>query len=214
MPKSGDFLNQAQSWIVTRRRGQLIFDSGEPSKQMYRVEAGCVRLQVNGDKGVRQIVVFLFPGDFFGYDIDSRVCAAEAASDCTLRCWSVRAVLKAADKESRVTVKLLGEAQRRFGQIAEHMEKITHLPATERVIWFIGGLLRCRGLVQDGGHIHLPMSYADIADYLGLAPETLSRVLAALESNGYVRREGRHDLSLNAPMFLKIDHLEALRLDA
>ena len=52
--------------------------------------------------------------------------------------------------------------------------------------------------------MHLPMSHVDIADYLGLAPETLSRVISGLEEDGYLRRTGRHDLELDLKAFPKV----------
>lgn len=199
-----EIFNGTRSWTVARKRGHVIFDAGEPSRQMYRVESGCVRLQVNGLKGERQIIVFLFPGDLFGYEISKRVCSAEAASDCLLRCWPINAVLKPAQEQAKITIKLLETAQARFGQMAEHIDKVIHLPARERVIWFLNGLLSCRGLPREQGHMHLPMTYLDIADYLGVAPETLSRVLSGLEEEGYLRREGRHDLELDPEAFPKV----------
>ncbi|MBI1362245.1 MAG: cyclic nucleotide-binding domain-containing protein [Alphaproteobacteria bacterium] len=201
MSADGGFLEDTRSWLLTRRRGQVIFDAGEPAGLMYRVESGCVRLQINNPDGERQIVVFLFPGDLFGYEITDRVCSAEAVSDSTLRCWPVQAFLKSPQEQPRVTIQLLEAAQRRFGEMAEHIDKITHLPAKERVLWFLNGLLTCPGLPREGGRIHLPMTRLDIADYLGVAPETLSRILAGLEEDGYLRRDGRRDLELSPEGF-------------
>lgn len=193
-----DVLDGVSSWTTSFKRGQGIFDEGDPSRHMYRVEQGCVRLQVNSDRGGRQIVTFLFPGDLFGYEIDKRVCAAEAATDTVLRTWPVKAVLKLGARKSDVTIRLMEASQTMFGQLAQHLEKVTHLPALDRVIWFFSGLLSCKGLPKTAGRIHLPMKREDIADYLGLAPETLSRVIATLEKRGYLRREGRRALVLNA----------------
>ena len=199
-----EIFKDTRNWTVSRKRGQVIFDAGDPSRQMYRVESGCVRLQLNGLKGERQIIVFLLPGDLFGFEIDKRVCSAEAASDCLLRCWPVDAVLKPTPDQANLTIKQLEEAQSRFAEMAEHIEKIIHLPAKERVIWFLNGLLSCRGLPKTGQRMHLPMSHVDIADYLGLAPETLSRVISGLEEDGYLRRTGRHDLELDLKAFPKV----------
>ncbi len=193
------FLDDAPSWTVRYRRGQVIFDEGEASKYMYRVDKGCVRLQVNSVDGHRQIVTFLFPEDLFGYDISRHVCAAEAASDVVLTCWSMPSILRLGSRRAEVTVSLVAASQARFGALAQHIERITHLPAKERLLWFFNGLVRCEGLGRPGGRIHLPMNRQDIADFLGLAPETLSRMTAELEAEGYLRRAGRRDIVLQQP---------------
>lgn len=197
----GDVLDGVSSWISKFKTGQIVFDEGDQSKLMYRVEEGCVRLQVNSARGRRQIVTFLFPGDLFGYEVEKRVCAAEAVTDSVLRTWPVKAVLKVGSRRTDVTIRLMEASQHMFGQLAQHLEKVTHLPALERVIWFFSGLLSCPGLPRTAGRIHLPMMREDIADHLGLAPETLSRVIATLEKRGYLRRVGRRDIVLNARTF-------------
>ncbi len=211
MSQQEDLLTNVRTWTVSRKRGQLIFDAGETPRNMYRVESGCVRLQVRGLQGDRQIVVFLFPGDLFGYDIEDRICSAEAACDSALRCWVVAAMLNGTDNRAKMTITLLEAAQHRFAGMAAHIETVTHLSAKERVIWFLNGLLSCPGLPKADGRLHLPMSHMDIANYLGLAPETFSRVLADLEVDQYLRRVGRHDLELTPEAFLRVRHSADLK---
>lgn len=180
-------------------RGQVIYDEGEPTGTMFRLESGCVRLQVNGEDGDRQIVSFLFPGDLFGFCLDQRNTAAEAVSEVEVTRFAVQMILEMGAARPEIIVALINRANGLYGDLARHVEKVTHLPADERLLWFFNWLIR-----QDGAHasplqIALPMNYRDIADFLSLKPETLSRAMKKLEAEGYLTRRGRRGLVLRRP---------------
>ncbi|HRD28069.1 MAG TPA: Crp/Fnr family transcriptional regulator [Caulobacter sp.] len=177
-------------------RGQVIYDEGEPPGVMYRLEAGCVRLQVNGEDGDRQIVAFLFPGELFGFCLDRRSTSAEAVSEVEVTRFMTRMVLEKSVARPDVVVELINRSNALFGVLAHHVEKITHLPAHERLIWFFNWLLRHADDARAPGVIELPMNYRDIADFLSLKPETLSRALKQLEDTGYLVRRGQRTVVL------------------
>ena len=189
----------APSWLKRFRPGQIIFSEGDPSSLMFRVESGCVRLQVNGAEGSRQIVSFLFKGDLFGYAIEDRKISAEAVGDTVLRCWSMPSVLALGSRSPEVAIALIRMADRQYSDIAHHLEKVTHLSATDSVRWFFSGLVNCAGLRKSDGHLELPMTRKDIADYLSLSAETLSRAISELEIDGFLQREGRRGFRLQGP---------------
>lgn len=181
-------------------RGQIIYDEGEPSGLMYRLESGCVRLQVNGENGDRQIIAFLFPGELFGFCLDQRNTSAEAVSDVEVTRFMTRMVLEKSVARPDVVIELINRSSALYGVLAHHVEKITHLPSHERLIWFFNWLLRHAGGDGDAsGMIELPMNYRDIADFLSLKPETLSRALKQLEDTGYLARRGQRTVVLRQP---------------
>ena len=186
----------APSWLVRYASGQIVFGQGDHATLMYRVESGCVRLQVNSAEGTRQIVSFLFKGDLFGYGIEDREISAEAVTDTVLRCWTTSSVLTLGTRSPEVVITLIKAADHQVGEIAHHLDKVTHLSAPDRVRWFLSGLVNCHGLRKSNGHLELPMSRRDIADYLSLSAETLSRVFNDLETEGFLEREGRRGLRL------------------
>lgn len=191
--------DSAPSWLKRFRPGQIIFSEGDPSSLMFRVESGCVRLQVNGAQGSRQIVSFLFKGDLFGYAIEDRTISAEAVGDTVLRCWSMSSVLALGSRTPEVAIALIRMADRQYSDIVHHLEKVTHLSATDSVRWFFSGLVGCAGLRKSDGHLELPMTRKDIADYLSLSAETLSRAISELETDGFLQREGRRGFRLRGP---------------
>jgi CRP-like cAMP-binding protein len=178
---------------------------------MYRVESGCVRLQVNGVDGERQIVSFLFKGELFGYAVGHRRIAAEAVTETVVRCWSISSILALGSRHPEVAIELVKVGDQHFGNIAQHLQRVTRLTATDRVRWFFSGLVNCNGLRRHEGHLDLPMSRRDIADFLGLSAETLSRSINELETDGFLRREGRRTVLLHGPSLqLKVKSLGEL----
>jgi len=177
----------------------VIYDEDETPKAMYRVDRGCVRLQVNGSDGDRQIIAFLFPGDVFGFSLDRRTTSAEAVTDLELTRYSLQSVLDLSTRSREVTVGLLNSANALYGDLARHVDQITHLSAMERVLWFLNWLMRHQHTPKAANTVALPMSRRDIGDYLGLAPETLSRALKQLRAKGYVTLHGRRGFTLKPP---------------
>ena len=108
-----------------------------------------------------------------------------------LRCWPIQAALNLDGRSGEVAVELINASSTMFAGLAQHLVSVTRMSASDRLLWFFQGLLRCKGLKKPSGLIELPMSRRDIADYLSLTPETLSRAIADLEDHDYVRRNGR-----------------------
>lgn len=187
----GGSIDEARHGRVSYRRGHVIYDEGDAAQSVYRVEAGCVRLQVNGLEGRRQIVTFLFPGDLFGLSL-SRSTAAEAATATELTRYSLQAVLSLSITSADIVVKLINNIDALVNDLAKHVSRVAHLPATERLIWFFEWMNQHGGATYLGSSVHLPMSHRDIADYLGLSPETLSRGFKSLERRGVLTRLGPH----------------------
>lgn len=192
-------LDGATRWPVRHRRGELIYDEGEPSRAVYRLDRGCVRLQVNGADGARQIVAFLFPGDLFGLCVDRRTSSAEAVTDVDLTRYALQSVLELSMRSPEVVLRLMKSAETLYGELAHHLQQIAHLSAHDRVLWFLEGLVaRERG--RGAGVVRLPMSRRDVADYLGLTQETLSRVIRQLLADGKVEALGPRTIALRRPM--------------
>lgn len=184
-------LDQAAHWPVRFKKGHVIYDEGEPSEAMYRVESGCVRLQVNGLDGSRQIVRFLFSGDLFGICLDFRNTAAEAASNVELTRYSLKSILDLSAICCNVAIELMNNSTQSYCELAHHVERLSHLQATERVSWFVNLILKKGMNGIDGYPAKLPMSHRDVADYLGLSPETLSRSLKLLQDRGQIPKNNQ-----------------------
>lgn len=173
-------LDQLASWPVHFPKDHVIYDEGDPSECMYLVERGCVRLQVNGAKGTRQIVSFLLPGDLFGFCSSVRNTAAEAVTDVSLLRYSAKALFSNGVQSISLSRDLMDGVNQSYRDLAHHIESVVHEPASVRVSAFYQWLKKRLG---PEGVDKPPMTQRDIADFLGLAPETLSRCLQAAQKN-------------------------------
>ncbi len=190
---------------ITVKRGQEIFAEGASAETCYRLVDGSVRLVKLMADGRRQVCEFVKAGDLLGFETDEEhYFSAEAVRDCTLIRYPRRAVetLLADDKAfarhvRQITARGLQDAYQR-------MVLLCHKSAQERIAWFL--LEMADGAENEGGSIFLPMTRTDIANYLGMAIETVSRVLGQFKQNGAIEQK-----SLNRIQVMDRDALEAVR---
>lgn len=158
---------------------QGIFGEGEPAEYLYKIGSGCVRTFKTLDDGRRQIGSFYFSGDVFGLETQQQhSISAEAVTICELFWTERNSVLSRAQESNVVIGQLLALTNLELERTQRHF-LILLQTAQERVVSF---LLEMEKYKSARGSINLPMTRQDIADYLGLAIETVSRVLARLEN--------------------------------
>lgn len=194
-------LDQAAHWPVHFNKGQTIYDEGELSEAMYRVQTGCVRLQVNGANGSRQIVRFVFPGEVFGLCMERRNTAAEAVTNVELIRFSLSSVLELCAVNAAAAIELMDLSTLAYRELAHHIERIAHLPATERVAWFFNLMQKHAPIDADCTPPRMLMSHRDIADFLAITPETLSRSLKILQQRNSRTRQRPRPMPADQPGF-------------
>jgi CRP/FNR family nitrogen fixation transcriptional regulator len=156
-------------------RDEEIFGEGEASRYVYRVISGAVRTYRVLSDGRRQIVEFHTAGDVFGLDGDrSHDLSAEAVRETTLQVMRRDLFLQEQGSETAIQVLL-----EKFHRAQAHMLLLGRHTACERVAAF---LLDFRKRAGGANAIDLPMSRQDIADYLGLTIETVSRTFTQLQA--------------------------------
>lgn len=172
-------------WTVSVPTDRIIYHQGEAPRAFYRVEAGCVRLQVNRPDGRRQILAFCLPGDVFGLEFaDVRPMSAEAVAAARLTRFQFDPDGEEIAQTSMVG--LLAAACEMSTILSLHLTGLGLNLAEERVTWFLDWLAGRQGVDGKGGPLFLPMNRQDISDFLGLAQETLSRTFARLEAHGAI----------------------------
>ena len=191
MPEQSLIIDDARHWPVRFRKNKIIFHLGEFGDTVYKINKGCVRLQVNGVGGSRQIVAFLFPGELFGCLPGVRSTAAEAVTIVDAEAYSISSLIELNEKKHGVAEPLIDAESDLEASLAQLVANIVHLPALGRLLWFCRWLY-CKIRERDiSGFIEFPMSHRDIGDYLGLNAETVSRGLKELENGGLITRRGR-----------------------
>lgn len=169
-----------------------LFHQGDDAHHVYTMAAGSLRLYRILFDGRRQITGFALPGEFLGISIDeSHDVTAEALEPS--RVWSFPRSRFEDFVAGNLALKdsLLMLARQEFAAAQEQFIVLGRKTAIERVASFILYLLarfeRLTGHALD--HVVLPMSRADIADYLGLTKETVSRVFGQLRNSLIIRLE-------------------------
>lgn len=159
----------------------------------WRVSSGCVRRVEYLDNGLRHVNAFLMPGDLFGLD-EGRNFTAEAAISTTLRCYPRSAVEALAKANPALAMRLGALTIKNLHHAYQHMVLLGRKTAAERVASFVLEMDQRIGKSTNGA-LSLPMGRADIADYLGITRETLSRVLTEMGRQGTVKLDrGRIEL--------------------
>lgn len=181
--------------VVQVSEGRLIFTEGDNSESFYRVVSGVVRVCRFLNDGRRQIESFHVAGDCFGFELDdARLLSAEAVNDCTLIAYRKRHVEALAQRDSGVSQCLFHLAMRNLAQAQSHSLLLGRRGAMEKVASF---LLSWARHFRGAKLIPLAMTRQDIADYLNLTIETVSRSLSQLEREGVIALPGIRDVRLN-----------------
>lgn len=175
-------------------RNTEIYGQDELAEYFYKVVTGAVRTYKLLSDGRRQIGAFYLPGDVFGLDAGEthRFCA-EAISDTSVRLAKRGTVVSMAASNSDLATELWTRTAEKLERAEDHMLLLGRKTAEERVATFLVDMAR-RG--PTGQTIELPMSRQDIADYLGLTIETVSRTLTQLESNDTIELPSSRRINL------------------
>jgi CRP/FNR family nitrogen fixation transcriptional regulator len=165
-------------------RNEEIFGQDEPAEYVYRVVSGAVRTMRFSSDGRRQILGFHLPGDVFGLELgDAHSLSAEAVSPSDLVMVRRAALDKAAIDDPGAARSLLKLTSEQLAEAREHALVLGRKGAGERVAAF---LLQLAARFVAKREMDLPMSRADIADYLGLTIETVSRAFSEFERSAAI----------------------------
>jgi CRP/FNR family transcriptional regulator, nitrogen fixation regulation protein len=170
---------QLMGAVMSFARNTEIFGENEPADYIYRVISGSVRTYKILNDGRRQVGGFYLPGDIFGLEYaDEHAFSAEAIADAKVLVVKRSALTALAGRDAAIGRELFAFTGRELRRVQERILLLVK-SAQERVASF---LLEMVERVSPSNIVELPMSRQDIADYLGLTIETVSRTLTCLES--------------------------------
>jgi CRP/FNR family transcriptional regulator, nitrogen fixation regulation protein len=188
------------------RRSGEIFGEGEPAKYVYQVIDGAVRSYKLLSDGRRQIGAFHLTGDIFGLENGGvHRFTAEAIVDTTVRLVKRVSLAHVAENDATVARDLLNMTATNLQHAEDHMLLLGRKTSLERVAAF---LLEMDTRLTAAGVMALPMCRRDIADYLGLTLETVSRALSVLHDKGvlgFLGQTQRQIVLLDRPKLAELD---------
>jgi CRP/FNR family nitrogen fixation transcriptional regulator len=188
------------------RKGAEIFGEKEPADYVYQVASGAVRSYKLLSDGRRQIGAFHLVGDIFGLEIGTEHrFTAEAIIDTTVRLLKRRSLELVAGSNVTVARNLLSMTTNNLRHAEDHMLLLGRKTSLERVAAF---LIEMDRRSTAAGILALPMCRRDIADYLGLTLETVSRALSRLHDLrilGFVGNNQRQIVLLDREKLASLD---------
>ena len=187
-------LNTAQARIIASefnyRKGSEIYGEKEPADYVYQITAGAVRSYKLLSDGRRQIGAFHLVGDVFGLENGSfHRFTAEAIVDTSVRLIKRSNLERVAEADVSITHDLLYMTTDNLQHAEDHMLLLGRKTSLERVVAFLFEMDR---RLTAAGIMVLPMCRRDIADYLGLTLETVSRALSKLHDDGILGFLGKN----------------------
>jgi CRP/FNR family nitrogen fixation transcriptional regulator len=187
-------------------RGAEIFGEGEPAEYVYQVVEGAVRSYKLLSDGRRQIGAFHLAGDMFGLENgDAHRFTAEAIVDTAVRLVKRVSLAHVAENDATIARDLLNMTATNLRHAEDHMLLLGRKTSLERVAAF---LLEMDCRLTAAGVMALPMCRRDIADYLGLTLETVSRALSTLHHKGvlgFLGQTQRQIVLLDRPKLAELD---------
>jgi CRP/FNR family nitrogen fixation transcriptional regulator len=187
-------------------RGTEIFGESEPAEYVYQVVDGAVRSYKLLTDGRRQIGAFHLVGDIFGLENGAaHRFTAEAIVDTTVCLMKRVSLAHIAETDAMVARDLLNMTATNLQHAEDHMLLLGRKTSLERVAAF---LLEMDSRLTAAGVMALPMCRRDIADYLGLTLETVSRALSTLHGQGilgFLGQTQRQIVLLDRPKLAQLD---------
>lgn len=195
--------------VMVVKRQRTVSEQGAPADNVYKVVSGALRTVRLLPDGRRHVANFLLPGDFFGLaEHDEYTHSVEAVADTTVIRYPRPAIERLLLTSGPASRHLLGLVCGQLSAAQDRLLLLGRKSAIERLATFLLALAdressnRTRATAVD-----LPMNRGDIADYLGMTVETVSRVLTYLRRRRIIQIE-----NVNRIVFLRRDALEDLSL--
>ena len=174
---------------LTFHKGAIIAHHGAPQSSLLWLQRGAVRLCQSLNDEHRRILAFGFPGDLLSYGDGKLAWPGDlvAVGDCTLCMIEPDVLAELRQRNPQIDSLLLHKSAEQVDRAYRHISLLEKASAVQRVARFLLELEpHLTSGSQAGGQIRIPLQRAEIADYLGLKIETVSRTLRRLVMQGVI----------------------------
>ena len=195
--------NASNSGVTRLKKGAYLYFEGDEVEWLYQVTSGVLRLTRILADGRRQVIAFGYPGDIVGFpNAGLHHTDCEALSDATLQPFR-RAHLENGEGDADLHRALLQAALREISAMQDHFMMLGRKSTTEKLASFLCVLSDRVGEDQGAFRaVTLPMSRSDIADFLGLTTETVSRTFTQLRKSRIISIHNIHTIHIERPKAL------------
>lgn len=174
----------------TLKAAQNLFREGDDVQHIYEVTSGVLRLTKVLEDGRRQVIAFGYPGDIIGFPQDGIYhTECDAISTAEVVAHSVSDLENGA-RNPELHQRLVKAALREISAMQDHFMMLGRKTASEKTASFLSVLMERTGKPLGAyTHFEFPMNRADIADFLGLTVETVSRTITMLRKSKLIALE-------------------------
>ncbi|RDE18927.1 hypothetical protein DV711_15055 [Motiliproteus coralliicola] len=180
--------------------GDTIYRQSDPFRSIYSIQSGCVKAETVTVDGRASVVGFFHPGDLAGLDgIGSKTYPTDLiALETTWICEiPYKELLDLCGHSPKLQSRFIERMGMTIQQHEQDWKVLRSDPAEIRVMRFLYQLHeRNRRNGSTSPRVKLPMAKQDLASYLSLTPESLSRVLTRMQTDGYILKESQRVLVL------------------
>lgn len=177
-------------------KNKFLFRMGEPLKSVYAIRSGSFKTYITNPDGTEQIIGFSLPGELLGMDAisdEKHICTAKALETSSVCEIPFERLESLAHEIPNLQHQLFRLMSQEIQQDQNLMLLLAQMPAETRLASFLLGLserLNQRGYAAN--EFNLSMSRGDIANLLGMAVETISRLLSHFQESGLLKVERKH----------------------
>jgi CRP/FNR family transcriptional regulator len=176
-----------------------LFDQYSEARGVYVLEEGVIMIERSSASGRRQILGFSYPGDFVGLTHnDFFEYSVQSLTQAVVREFPIGDFSRLSDVSPALKANVNRIGGGVFSHAIDQVFALGQKRAHERVCFLLAQIRR-RGVGPDENTIELPMTRQDIADYLGLTMETVSRAMRRLRDDGIISIEGSQKIHLLQP---------------
>ncbi|CAH0345790.1 Crp/Fnr family transcriptional regulator [Bacillus sp. CECT 9360] len=185
------------------QKGETVFEDGDSSDHLYIVHQGQVKIYRLSESGKEQLIRILEPGDFMGelslFTDETLTSYAEAMKKteiCVIHKSDLRGIILA---KPVIALKILETFSKRLNEAEKTIERFSSQDAEKRIASYLIDLsnsLTVTPSFDEPFEVNLPMSKKDLASYIGMTQETLSRRLSSFQELGWIGQTGQRNLKI------------------
>lgn len=203
-------IGEVTSLIVRRKykKGQIIFFEGDVSDKFYIINKGKIKIYKYTKEGKEQILYILSEGDFMGYlsllkksTFEFNAEALEDVGVCILTKDNFDTILK---KTPEISLKILENLHDRIVSLEDLVQRLSTKDIEARIAGILVSFAKDFGEMQGNEiMIDLPLSREEMANYIGVTRETISRKLTSMQDDGIIQLIGNKKMVIKDLEYLK-----------
>lgn len=190
-------LAEVMSSIIRRKykKGQIVFFEGDVSDKFYIINSGKIKIFKYTKEGKEQILYILSEGDFIGYlsllkkgKFDFNAEALEDVNVCMLTKDDFDKIVK---KTPEISIRILENLHDRLVSLENLVQTLSTKDIEARIAGILKNFAKEFGREEDEGIVlEMPLSREEMANYIGVTRETMSRKLSSMEDDGIIELVG------------------------